>query len=645
MSSFLGVFSFVHWLSHPRRRREGLTVVSGMLIGGALVAEYGAGWMSLRSGLMVGAALTAGGNIAWRAVQSLWNRHVSIELLVTVAAAGAVVIGAYWEAAAVTFLFLLGATLEARTMRRTRRALKDLIDQAPSTALVVREGQQRSVPAREVHPGETVIVRPGATVPVDGTVLQGASAVDESPITGESMPAEKGEGDEVYAGSINQADLLRIRADSTGRDTTLAGIIQRVEEAQEAQAPTQRIIDRFAQWYTPAIIALSGGVGLLVGDTHLALTLLVIGCPGALVIATPVSVVSGLGRAARDGILIKGGVHLERAGRISALALDKTGTLTEGRPRVTDVIPVPEERDGAPEDQEGWSHRQQSILEWAARAEAGSDHPLALAIRAAVPGANGWDAPAQFESATGRGVRAVVAGQPVVVGRAEWMETQGIAVGEVTRDHLQDCREAGDTAVLVAVEGQVTGIVRFADTLRTTATTAVRRLKATGLDPIVILTGDHRRTAEALATEVGIEDVRAEQMPDDKLAVVEQLQQDGTVVAMAGDGINDAPALASADVGIAMGVAGTDVALETADIALMSDDLLKIPEAISLSRRTLTAIRQNVVIALATVAGLLGAVFYGAVGMAGGMLIHEASVLVVTVNGMRLLAPTDRPTG
>lgn len=636
------------WLSNLRRRQAGITASSGLLIGLALLADYGAGLMALRSVLMVGAAAIAGADITWRAGRSLRSGDVSIELLVTVAAIGAVLIGEYWEAAAVTFLFTLGAYLEARTMRRTRSALGNLIDQAPSTAIVVREGEQQEVPARAVDSGETVVVKPGANVPVDGTVIQGASAVDESAITGESMPAEKKEGEEVYAGTVNRGNLLKVRATSTGRDTTLAGIIGRVEEAQEAQAPTQRVIDRFAKWYTPAIIAVSGGVGLLTGNVHLALTLLVVGCPGALVIATPVSVVAGIGRAARDGILIKGGTHLEQAGTISALALDKTGTLTEGRPRVTDVVAFRPEpvtaaaiEDGISERREKasseWSEAQAEVLHWAARAEAGSEHPLAQAIQEDVPGASTWEVPEHFSNETGRGVRAVVDGKEVTVGRAAWLEELGIELNPAAREQLRSMQEEGKTAVVVAIEGTAQGIVSIADTLRETALTALKRLSETDLTRIVMLTGDNNRTATALASRVGIEDVQAELMPDEKLAAVKQLKEEGEVVAMVGDGINDAPALATADVGIAMGAAGTDVALETADIALMADDLLKIPDAIDLSRRTLLNIRQNVVIALLTVAGLLGGVFYGAVGMAGGMLIHEASVLVVTLNGMRLM--------
>jgi Cd2+/Zn2+-exporting ATPase len=375
---------------------------------------------------------------------------------------------------------------------------------------------------------------------------------------------------------------------------------------------------------------------------HLALTLLVIGCPGALVIATPVSVVAGLGRAAREGILIKGGDDLERAGRISALALDKTGTLTEGTPRVTGVYPIGGEN-GAPgpgaDASSRWTAAQDAVLRWAARAEAGSEHPLGQAIRAALPGAPRWEAPRDVRNASGNGIRATVDRRTVTVGRAAWMEELGIELSETAHERLRAVQEEGHTAVVVAVDGDARGVVSIADTLRETAPRAVRRLEASGLNRIVMLTGDHPRTARALSADVGIDDVRAEQMPEDKLRAVEQLQRDGEVVAMTGDGVNDAPALAAADVGIAMGVAGTDVAIETADIALMADDLQKIPDAISLSRRTLRTIRQNVAVALATVAGLLAAVVFGAVGMAGGMLVHEASVLLVTLNGARLLRP------
>jgi Zn2+/Cd2+-exporting ATPase len=625
------------WLS-PRQRRQFLTVASGLLIGLALAARYLLDLRGWHDGLMASAALIAGADIAQRAWHSLRQRHISIELLVTIATAGALVIGEYWEAAAVTFLFLFGAYLEARTLNRTRQVLKGLLELAPTTAVVVRDGRQVEVMPHEVARGETVLVKPGAKVPVDGEVTDGRSAIDESAITGEPIPVEKVAGTMVYAGTVNQAGLLWVSATGVGMDTTLARIIRRVEEAQEEKAPTQRFIERFARWYTPFIIALSLVAYLVTFDLELALTLLVIGCPGALVISTPVSVVAGIGRSAKRGILIKGGEYLENAGKISALALDKTGTITEGRPVVTDVVVMQTAAVAVGSDLvlvADQSERQ--ILYWAAVAEAGSEHPLARAIVGAldqdivIPPAD------SFETLTGQGVRAEYTGHEIGVGTAELMADMGIAVPDVAREQLDVLRAEGKTAVLVSLDGLITGVLGISDPLRPTAPEMIRRLRAAGLKKIVMLTGDDAVTARAIAAEAGISEVYADLLPEDKLDVIRQLQADGHVVAMIGDGINDAPALAAADIGIAMGAAGTDVAIETADIALMSDDLLKVPEAIELSKTTLNNIRQNVGIALVTVTLLLLGVLLGKVHMAGGMLIHEASVMVVILNGMRLL--------
>jgi len=639
------------WFNNPMKRRQLLTIVSGILILAALGVDYLAGLTGLRSGLMIAAALVAGYDIARRAWQALLNRHISIELLVTIATIGALIIGEYWEAAAVTFLFMLGAYLEARTLDRTRQTLQSLLNLAPTTAIVLRDGRQVELMPHDVEPGETVLVKPGAKIAVDGEVVDGRSAVDESAITGESMPVEKSAGTQVYAGTVNQDGLLHVRATGIGADTTLARIIRRVEEAQEEKAPTQRFIERFARWYTPAIIGLSVVAFLVTWEIELALTLLVIGCPGALVISTPVSVVAGIGRAAKQGILIKGGEYLENAGKITALALDKTGTLTQGKPRLTDIIalqlvPVPV---GGPEDAasvvvsangktpDRWTAAQQEVLRWAAIAEAGSEHPLARPILAEAETLDHIPYEAQFDTCTGRGVRATYQGHVIGVGSKELMAELGVAVSPETEMQLARLKSAGKTAVLVALDGLELGILGIADALRDTTPAMIRQLKEIGLERIVMLTGDDRRTAQAIANEAGVTEVYAELLPEDKLNIIRQLQDEGYVVAMTGDGINDAPALAAADIGIAMGAAGTDVAIETADIALMADDLLKIPEAIGLSKATLRNIRQNVVIALVTVFGLLAGVLLGQVHMAGGMFIHELSVLIVILNGMRLL--------
>lgn len=624
--------------SNLQQRRKILTIASGSLVAIAFSADYFFGWRAVYNVSMIAAALIAGWDVAVRAFVSLRNRYISIELLVTIATLGALWIGEYWEAAAVTFLFIFGAYLEARTLSQTRKVLSGLLDLTPATAIVVRDGKQVEVLPHEVTSNEIVLVKPGTKVPVDGEVMDGRSAVDESAITGEPMPEEKMVGSSVFAGTVNQNGLLKVRATGVGADTTLARIIRRVEEAQDEKAPTQRFIERFAKWYTPFIIGLSIVVYIITRDIELALTLLVIGCPGALVISTPVSVVAGIGRAAKSGILIKGGEYLENAGKISALALDKTGTLTQGKPRVTDVIPfVPPLDSSLPAIIGSWNSTQASVLHWAGIVEAASEHPLARSILSAAESLGQIPAAESFDTCTGRGVKAQYDGHTIGVGTLELMDKLGVQVEDKTQEALTSLKSEGKTAVLVSLDGQVIGILGIADPIRETTSAMIKRLKEVGVKRIVMLTGDDRLTAQNIARQAGIEEVRAELLPEDKLAVIRDLQKDGYVVAMVGDGINDAPALAAADIGIAMGAAGTDIAIETADIALMSDDLMKLPEAIRLSKATLHNIYQNVFIALATVTILLLGVLFGRVHMAGGMLIHEASVLIVIMNGMRLL--------
>lgn len=624
--------------SNLQQRRKIMTILSGGLIAIAFGSQYFFLWTAVYNFFMIAAAVTAGWDIAVRAIASLRNRYVSIELLVTIAALGALLIGEYWEAAAVTFLFIFGAYLEARTLGQTRKILSGLLDLTPSTAIVVRDGKQVEVLPHEVETDEVVLVKPGTKIPVDGDVIDGHSAVDESAITGEPMPEEKAPGSTVFAGTVNQNGLLKVHATGTGADTTLARIIRRVEEAQDEKAPTQQFIERFAHWYTPAIIGLSVVAYLFTRNIELALTLLVIGCPGALVISTPVSVVAGIGRAAKSGILIKGGEYLENAGKISALALDKTGTLTQGKPRLTHIIPF----DIAPTPglfsaNGKWNAAQASALYWAAIVEASSEHPLARSILLEAEALGKIPSAEHFETHTGRGVWAQYDGHIIAVGTLELMRELEIPVVDEPKAALASLKSEGETAVLVALDGKVIAAFGIADPMRETAPAMIRRLKEIGVKRIAMLTGDDRITAMSIARQASIEDVRAELLPEDKLAVIRGLQEDGYVVAMIGDGINDAPALAAADVGIAMGAAGTDIAIETADIALMSDDLMKLPEAIRLSKATLNNIHQNVVIALATVTILLLGVLFGQVHMAGGMLIHEASVLIVILNGMRLL--------
>ena len=622
----------------PASRRRLLTIVSGML----LLLGLGAGQFAIteaaRTPLLVAAALVAGFDIARRAIDGLRRRQITIELLVTIAATGALIIGEAWEAAAVTFLFIFGAWLEARTLSQTRRALSNLLDLAPITALVMRDGRFVEIDPSDVEPGETVLVQPGSRIPVDGNVVDGRSSVDESAITGEPIPVEKGAGDRVFAGTVSQDGLLFVEAVEVGADTTLARIIHRVEEAQEAKAPAQQTIERFASWYTPAIIALAVLAWAITRNVELALTLLVIGCPGALVIATPVAIVAGVGRAAKRGILIKGGDHLETVGRVTTLALDKTGTLTEGKPVLTDVValqPVLAMAGGSAVE----PAQANDVLRWAAIAEVGSGHPLARPIVAAARErlSEPIPQPEQGAAVPGHGVWATWQGNAIGVGTPALMAERGIAITPEANHHLDRLRSDGKTVMLVAVNAEVIGLLAVSDQPRAHVAELSPRLRQAGVRRIAMLTGDNARTASIVANAAGITEVHAGMLPDDKLAWIRDAQEKGEVVAMVGDGINDAPALAAADVGIAMGAAGSDIALETADVALMTDDLDRIPEALRISRATTRVIRQNLAIALTTVGALLAAVLLGQVNMAGGMLVHEISVLVVILNGMRLL--------
>lgn len=607
----------------PARRRLQSVIVSGSLIVAGLALWYLADLESAGRALLVLASVTAGARIATTAVRSLASRQVSIELLVTIAAVGAIFIGEVWEAAAVTFLFTLGAWLEARTLQATRRALAELMELTPDLALVIRDGTVTEVSPWQVRQDETVIVRPGMRLAVDGEVTDGSSTVSEAAITGEPLPAVKGPGSMVFAGTVNQDGLLQVRATGVGAGTALARIVRRVEEAQEAKAPAQRFIERFAAWYTPAMLVVSAALWALSGDLHLALTMLVISCPGALVISAPVAVVAGLGRAARKGILIRGGEHLERAARIDTLAFDKTGTLTRGEPVLTTVVPV-------------GSVPPTEVVHWAAAAEQASEHPLARTITAAATGAE-LPFPEKFTAVTGKGISALVAGREVLVGRLTFVAERGVPVPAAVRAELTRLQQLGQTVMAVARDGQLLGLLGVEDELRSTTRLATEQLSQAGVRRLVMLTGDNEQAARTVAEAAGISEVHAGLLPEEKLERIRMLQQHGGVVAMVGDGINDAPALAAADVGIAMGAAGTDMAIETADIALMTDDLLKLPEAIRLARLTVANIRQNTVIALVTVLGLLAGVVAGQVHMAGGMLIHQASVFLVILNALRLL--------
>ncbi|MFW6597382.1 heavy metal translocating P-type ATPase [Propionibacteriaceae bacterium Y2011] len=597
-------------------------------------ATHATAVFTLADAFMVAAAVVAGYGIVIKAVRALIAKVIGIDLLVSVAAIGAVIIGNFWEAAAVTFLFAIGHALEAATLNKTRSALAELVAVAPDSAVVVRDGEQQEIPAGQVRMGEIVLVKNGSKVPVDGQVVSGTGAIDEASITGESIPVGKSKGDQVFAGTVSRGGFLQVLAAGIGADTTLARIIHRVEEAQDAKARTQAFMDRFSRWYTPAVMVLALAAGLIAGDVVLALTLLVIGCPGALVISIPVAIVAGIGRAARNGILIKGGEFLETSAKISAVAVDKTGTLTEGQPVLTDVVVLDSARDRA------------DVLRWAAAAEAGSEHPLARPIlqTARDEGVAPDEVPGTVTPVPGKGIVSDVAGQRVLIGNPPLLDQYGVPDDGSAARAAETLASDGKTPMIVAVDDQVIGVVAVADQIRQDAPEMVARLHRAGVEKVVMLTGDTRLVAEAVGKATGIDEIHASLLPEDKLYVVAQLQRQGHTIAMVGDGVNDAPALATANIGVAMGAAGSAVAVETADIALMGDNLLKLPEAIGLAKRTVSVMRQNIAIALITVVLLLAGVFAGGVTMSVGMLVHEASVLVVIINAMRLLRKTRGST-
>jgi len=581
----------------------------------------------------------------------LKGRTPDMNLLMTVAALGAAAIGEWSEGATVVFLFSLGTTLEGYTMDRARGAIRALLALAPNQARVRRGGVEATVPAEEVSVGEVVVVRPGEKVPVDGRVVAGRSGVNQAPITGESVPVEKAVGDEVFAGSIVERGYLEVEATKPYASNTISRIVQLVEEAQAQRAPSQRFVDAFARYYTPAVMAGAIGVAALpplaFGQPfdpwfYRALVLLVIACPCALVISTPVSIVSGITRAARLGVLVKGGAHLEEAGRLRVVAFDKTGTLTVGRPEVTDVVALnhipPEE-----------------VLHLAAAVEGRSEHPLAAAIlrradgdardgRLGDAGAHAHEV-ADFEAVTGMGVRARIDGCTYYVGSPRLFRERGIPLERV-ETQIRALQEEGKTVLLVGTGDEPVGLIAVADQLRPGARAAVEAVHRAGVERVVLLTGDHEETARAIARAVGADAYRAGLLPEDKVGAIRELRERYGKVAMVGDGVNDAPALAAASVGIAMGAAGTDVALEAADVALMADDLTKVAVAIGLSRRALATIRQNVAFSILVKAAFLALTIPGLVTLWLAIFADMGASLLVTLNGMRLLGHGQRgPAG
>ena len=557
-----------------------------------------------------------------------------IDLLMLVAAAGAAAIGAFAEGAFLLFLFSLAHALEHAAMGKARNAIAALADLTPPTARVVADGREVEVPVGEVRVGQVVLVLPGERVPTDGTVRSGASSVNQAPITGESVPVEKGPGAEVYAGTVNGEGALEVVTTRAAGDRTLDRVVRLVEEAQTQKAPTQRFTDRFARVYVPvvlvavaALIVVPPLLGLLAWreSFYRGMTMLVAASPCALALGTPAAVLAGIAQAARRGVLIKGGEYLEALGTLRALALDKTGTLTNGRPEVTELVPLP----GVAADE---------LLGVAAAVERRSQHPLARAVvRRAEAASLALPEAGDLRSVTSRGVRSTVGGEPVEIGSLRLWQDDAVAVDPAVRAAVERLQADGQSAMAVRAGGRWLGAIGLADQPRPTARETVAELHALGVRPVVMLTGDHRLVGEAVGRAVGADAVVADLLPEGKVAAIEALVREHGQCGMVGDGVNDAPALARATVGIAMGGAGTAAALETADVALMADDLGMLPFAVGLSRRARGVIRQNVGIALAVIALLIVASLTGLIGIGVAVLLHEGSTLAVIANALRLL--------
>ena len=628
------------WLEHEEAApatsggaRQTLVILSGaaLAIGLAVQVTGFTGplvWVPLLASVLLGGVHTGR-----RALTSASSGVLDINVLMVVAVIGAVALGEWSEAASVVFLFALAQLLESRAMERARGAIRALMDLAPAEALVRRDGRDRITPVDEVRVGDTVVVRPGEKIPLDGRVAAGDSYVNQAPVTGESLPAEKTVGDDVFAGTINGRGTLDVHVTRLRRDSTLARIIDLVDRAQAQRAPSQAFVDRFARIYTPVVLAVAVLVAVVPpliagGDWstwfYRSLVLLVISCPCALVISTPVSIVSALAAAARKGVLIKGGARLERMAQVRCVAFDKTGTLTRGELEVVEVVPL-NGRSAA------------DVLSLAASLESRSEHPIGHAVvaRAEADGL-AFDPATGVQAIPGRGAEGTVGSRTVVVGSRRLMEERGLANSELEAQ-LAAVSERGLSTVIVAAGTEVVGIVGVADRRRESGGDAIELLRAQGVQHVVLLTGDHEPAARALAGSLGIDAWRANLLPEDKVAAVRELRERYGVLAMVGDGVNDAPALATADVGIAMGVAGSDAALETADVALMADELLKIPFALRLSRATTRNIRANIAFSLVLKGAFLLMAIAGTATLWMAVAADMGASLLVVANALRLL--------
>lgn len=601
------------------RHKNTIALISGGLIIIAFInklSHFTAGY----TGAMVVASILGGAPIFIQAYQALRVKVVSIDLLVTIAVIGAFLIGEFNESAMVTFLFLFGSLLEQKTLEKTRSSIKTLAQMAPTTAFVIRAGEIEEIDVAKVDVLDHLLVKTGGQVPVDGVIKAGDGYLNEASVTGESEIVHKVEGDFVFAGTLLDNGTLEIEAQKVGEDTTFGKIIELVEEAQDSKSTAERFVDRFAKFYTPLVLILALVAGLVSRNLSLAITILVLGCPGALVIGVPVSNVAAIGNGAKFGILLKGGEVLDNFSKVDTFVFDKTGTLTTGKPTVAAL--------------QNYRGDREENLRILASVEKESDHPLGHAIL-------GYAAVEKYlsvektEVVKGSGIRAVIGSHEVLIGNEKLLQEAGINIKKALQDQIR-LQENGHSLVYLAVDGKLAQLVGVKDQIRPQVKETLVQLKKMGIKNFIMLTGDNEKTAAIVGASLEITEIHGELLPADKAEFITKLQKSGHKVAFVGDGVNDSPSIALADIGIAMGN-GTDVAVETSDVVLMNSDFTKLVHAFALTKKTVGNMKENITLAVGTVIFLLVGLIFGYIYMASGMLVHELSILVVILNGMRLL--------
>ncbi|NLW01588.1 MAG: heavy metal translocating P-type ATPase [Clostridiales bacterium] len=606
------------------KNKNSIALIGGILIAIGFLSKWTIDNRLVLTWSLITASILGVAPIAIQAYQALRVKVVSIDVLVTVAVTGAFIIRNYEESAIVTFLFLFGAYLEQRTLNKTRSAIKELTEMAPESALKqMEDGEFTEVDVDEVDAGDILLVKTGAKVPVDGTVINGEGSVNEASITGESIPVAKEKGSKVFAGTILDNGTIQIVAERVGEDTTFGRIIELVEEAQDSKSEAERFIDRFSKYYTPAVLVLSFVVWLFSRNVELAVTILVLGCPGALVIGVPVSHVAGIGNGARNGVLLKGSEVISDFSRLDTMVFDKTGTLTAGNPSVAEKEYYGDDIDKA--------------LVYLASVERESDHPLAKAVLEDI-GEMPFLPVENTEVVKGEGIVASVGGHRVAVGNAALMERERVTLDEKMKSDIDRFEKKGNSLVLTAVDGELKVLMGVRDQIRPGVEADLLKLKKLGVRNLVMLSGDNQGTVDAVSRELGLTEARGNMLPQDKSAYIRRLiEEEGQIVAFVGDGVNDSPSLALANIGIAMG-GGTDVAIETSDVVLMNSDFSRLPHALGLTKATARNMKQNIFIAVGVVLLLLASLLFSEwMNMSIGMLVHEGSILAVILNGMRLL--------